>query len=225
MRFTIGWLLILAILSFSCNDGKQKSSQDDKPIFKIIESNEEVDSLFVIQEISIPPKENWNYRGLELVKSERESYERQKAFNLKVKQNASGYAVVIIPKIKLNQLKSKYKISFIVKRGDIGNHLGLRLSGEAPQRLDVVFNTENGNVSEILKAGNFITNELIKMRPLENNWYQCIITAEINSNNINFYLGPTTGSRPIKSWESLSTNSKGMDMLLVPSSITFEEIE
>ena len=159
MRFTIGWLLILAILSFSCNDGKQKSSQDDKPIFKIIESNEEVDSLFVIQEISIPPKENWNYRGLELVKSEKESYERQKAFNLKVKQNASGYAVVIIPKIKLNQLKSKYKISFIVKRGDIGNHLGLRLSGEAPQRLDVVFNTENGNVSEILKAGNFITNE------------------------------------------------------------------
>ena len=65
MRFTIGWLLILAILSFSCNDGKQKSSQDDKPIFKIIESNEEVDSLFVIQEISIPPKEKGNSKTID----------------------------------------------------------------------------------------------------------------------------------------------------------------
>ena len=126
----------------------------------------------------------------------------------------------VIPNIRVNYGRT-YSVSLIAKKGILGNHMGLRIQGIYPNRVDAVFDLEKGNVKGFENAGGF-ENASVLITPLGKGWFKCSISAQTFAEDVRVVFGPTSDYRSIGVWEA-STKEK-LDLLVVPSSMIVEEL-
>jgi len=126
---------------------------------------------------------------------------------------------IVIDKININYY-TKYQVSIIVKKGEKGNHLGLRIQGNYPDRVDGVFDINNGKIIGMKSAGSFKTDN-INIEDLGNGWYRCILSGLIDTTQIKILMGPTD-EKSILAWERAL--NKPLDVYVVPQSLTLDEL-
>ncbi len=97
--------------------------------------------------------------------------------------------------------------------------LGLRIQGSYPDRVDAIFNLENGNVRGVKKAGGF-SNELAFIEALGNGYYKCTLSGNINASEVKILIGSTSIENKVLSWEAKSNNVNGL--ILIPSTLKLE---
>ncbi|MEO9571758.1 MAG: hypothetical protein ABJH82_11885 [Polaribacter sp.] len=140
-------------------------------------------------------------------------------FNLK-RTSYSESSFIHTKPIEVNGVK-KYLVNIKVKKGNYGLFFGIRIQGKYPQRVDAVFNLEEGVVYGIDALNGFkVENYAIK--ELENNWYNISLAVEVDSEDLRIILGPTSKENKILSWEGNVT--KENDIYIIPSSLTIEEV-
>ena len=188
--------ILIALLLFSCNTTK---------------------------EVTIIPYKDWDLRGVNFTNTEY-FYQGQKVFKISIDKETKDFAVIIIPKIKLNYTGGNYRISFIVKKGDIGNLMGLRIAGVPPKQTDIIFDLNNSGDFKSKKTEDLTKNEKIEITPLSDNWFRCSVETELDSSSISLIIGPTIGNRPIRIWESLLDNNRSIDLFFIPESLTIKEL-
>ena len=110
----------------------------------------------------------------------------------------------------------------IVKKDAIGNHFGLKLQGQYPDRADAVFNLSDGTLKGVKKAGGF-ENEAAEIRSLGNGWFEIKIKAKVNTTDLKLIFGPADNTKSILQWEG-STNNKSNSYIDV-SSISVKQID
>jgi len=119
----------------------------------------------------------------------------------------------------LNEVKN-YSISIDVKKGDFGNFFGLRVQSKYPQRMDVVFDLNEGETVGLEKTGDFYKGNT-KVVPLKDGWYRCILNLEIRAKEFKIIIGPTIKENKVTSWESKVNNRN--DIYILPSSFKMNE--
>ncbi len=117
-------------------------------------------------------------------------------------------------------INENYSVSIIAKKGNIDNYLGMRISGNYPNRVDAVFNLEKGIVKGISKGGDF-DNQEAKIEALNDGWYKCTLYGRVSKEGIIIILGPTDKSREISTWEGVTKDNN--DILVVPNSLKFKK--
>ncbi|HRV56376.1 MAG TPA: hypothetical protein P5264_12655, partial [Mangrovimonas sp.] len=73
-----------------------------------------------------------------------------------------------------------------------------------------------------IKKSKDFTNESASIEPLENGWYKCSITAQVNSDFVKILFGPTSAEKDIVGWEGKT--SEKTEVYIIPSSLTLEEV-
>ncbi|WMI68930.1 hypothetical protein [Mangrovimonas sp. YM274] len=117
---------------------------------------------------------------------------------------------------------NEYLVSVIVKKATIGDLFGLRIVGEYPNRIDVVFDLKNGEVKGSMEeVGDFIK-ESAHIEDLSNGWYKCSFKGIVYSDTIKIILGPTSGLGKTITWEAPTTDL--CNTYIIPSSLKLEEI-
>ena len=101
----------------------------------------------------------------------------------------------------------------MVKKGEKDNVFGLRIQGIYPDRVDAVFDLDKGDVLGIKKSKDF-TNESASIEPLENGWYKCSITAQVNSDFVKILFGPTSAEKDIVGWEGKTSEKQKFILFL-----------
>jgi len=106
-----------------------------------------------------------------------------------------------------------YKLNLVIKKGNKGSLFGLRIQGIYPDRVDAVFDLDKGDVLGIKKSKDF-TNESASIEPLENGWYKCSITAQVNSDFVKILFGPTSAEKDIVGWEGKTSEKQKFILFL-----------
>lgn len=211
-------ILVLFISLLSCNNAKKKESKQET--YKDQMQKQEV----AIQELSIVSIENWDLRGVSLSETG-EYFNNEKVYNINVNDEADSYAFAAINSIKLNYTGGRYRISMIVKKGEVGNRLGLRIQEFYPVRTDIVYDLEKQKVLDVFKEEDLTSDEKASIELLENGWYKCSLVTDIYASYFRLVFGPSDNSKAVKIWESLTEVENKNDLLFIPSSIKIEELE
>ncbi|KAB1066516.1 hypothetical protein F6U93_13925 [Tamlana haliotis] len=114
-----------------------------------------------------------------------------------------------------------YKVSLVVKKSDECPFLGLRIVGKYPDRVDAIYNLDNGTVLGVKVAKDF-QNPKADIEKLKDDWFKCSLTAQLPSSDIKLIMGATTKDKDVSRWEG-KTN-KLVKTYIVPSSIIIEEV-
>ncbi|RLD27455.1 MAG: hypothetical protein DRI75_09455 [Bacteroidetes bacterium] len=210
-------LVIVLITAFACKEEVKKTEEgtDTYTPTEIIEE--------VISEISIPLVDQWDLKGVSITETDL-LFNNQKVYSISRIDEAKTfkYAIAAINSVKIAYEGGKYKISVIVKKGNLGGQLGIRIQGVYPIRTDVVFDLNNQNVKGIFKEEDLTYNEKTEMEDLGNGWFKCSFIAEIYTSYFRLVFGPTDESQQVRIWESLTDINS--DLLIIPSSMKIEEL-
>ena len=203
------YLFFLTLL-FGCNENKRNNENQ-----KIVE---------VTREIAIPSVQNWPLTGITITDTGL-FFNQDKVYKMSVSDEASLTARITIEELKLNYFGGKYRVSLIVKPGEFGSRLGLRIQEVYPRRTDVVFNLNDQKVMTLFKDGDITKDEKSIIEPLDEGWYKCTFFADIESSYVMLIFGPTDPSKDVKIWESVAGLNYKNDLFFIPSSLKVEELE
>lgn len=177
-----------------------------------------VENLDVKEAIKLPELEQWISNNASINRAS-VLYLNNPAYTVKRKSSSqSSYNVVINIKTSIG---NNYKISMIARKGKSSNFLGLRILGVYPNRVDAVFDLNNGKVKSVAHDGSF-NNESAEIKDLGGGWYECSLSGKVFSDNINILFGSTNGQMRARSWESKINDEA--DIIIVPSSLKMEEL-
>lgn len=212
------WSLVLILLIFTACKNEKKDQENTKPDIEATETIEVEKEEQVLNELILPSHNLWSFNRLSF-EADKQISSQGDVFKLsRTSLEETAYAVVNdIPVI----YGSKYRLSVIVKKGDVGHLFGLRAIGEYPNRIDAVFDLKNGFVNDNESSGNFIEGKAT-ITPLEDGWYKCSIISEFDADMIKVIFGPTSGLGKTIAWEA-KTNDL-CEGYIIPSSLTLEEI-
>jgi hypothetical protein len=213
----LGLVIVLLIMVFACKEESKK-----KEIKKEINASTEIIDK-VISEVEIPLAIQWDLKGVSLTETDL-LFNNHRVYSIARSDEAKTfkYAIAAINSVKISYEGGNYKVSLIVKKGDIGSQLGLRIQGVYPIRTDVVFDLENQTVKEIFKEGDLTYNEKTTIKDLGEGWFKCSLSAEIYTSYFRLVFGPTDESRQVRIWEALTDINS--DLLIIPSSLKIEEL-
>lgn len=199
--------LIALVLMFGCkNTPKEK---------KGINNNTEI-----VKEIILPNYPLWLLNRLALnTTNENLNLTGKQVFTLsRTSTTETAYASVNNIPVTFGNY---YRASVLVKKDDLGGFFGLRIIGEYPNRADAIFDLEKGLLKEVIDVGEFFNGEA-KIENIDNGWYKCSLSVEVNSNKMKIILGPTSGSNKAITWEGVTNEECGV--LIIPSSLVLEEL-
>lgn len=115
-----------------------------------------------------------------------------------------------------------YRASVLVRKDELlAGSFGLRIIGEYPNRVDAVYDLENGILKGVADVGNF-SNGDAKIEDVGEGWFKCSLTAKLNADLIKIILGPTSGLGKIITWEGI--NAEKSSVYIIPSSLVLEEL-
>ena len=186
-----------------------------KKKFNLSDINVEVEP---IKDIKIPEAPQWINNKTILTKTS-QKFNKENVYKI-LRNNTSSSSYTVIDNIKVNKGK-QYKASIKLKKGNVGTHFGLRLQGNYPNRLDVVFNLATGKVKETSTGGDF-ENVKATIKPIGNGWYNCELSGLLMARKVKVILGPTTDDKKSTSWEGVI--DKSCDAYIVPTSLKIEEV-
>lgn len=207
------------LITFSCTSGTKEKSKPIE-IEKVKEPKIEITKK-IINEIQLAPIDKWEFRGTEMTETQ-QLYNSELVSKISRIESDYSYATIAINNVKLNYTGGKYRVSILVKSGENGSQLGLRLQEAYPTRTDVVFDLKNGVTKEIFKKGDLTDYEQISIESLDGGWYRCSFTADIYSSYFKLVFGPTDVKKQVKIWEALT--SVNSDLFIIPSSLKIEEL-
>jgi len=203
-------LLVLLVVSFACKNEKKTEVKEEK--------SEVVNEFALVKEFNNQDIAFWANTGTALIETT-EMYANKEVYTLsRTSPDESSY--LSTNPVAINYA-SNYRISVIVKRGEVGNLLGLRMLGTYPDRVDAVFDLQSGTLKEVKKTRDF-EDESAEIEDLGEGWYKCTLTAEVAADFIRILLGPTTSEKSVLGWEG-KTNEMG-NVYVIPSSIVIEEV-
>jgi len=206
-------VLVLILFVFSCKNDKAKSNSSEETTKSLTEKKPEI-----LNKLILPSHKLWAFNRLSF-EEDTSNNERLDAFKVaRTSLDQTAYAVVKdIPII----YGSKYKLSILAKKGDLGFLFGFRAIGEYPNRIDAVFDLKNGLVKDNKSSGEFIEGEAT-IEPLEDGWFKCSIISELDADMIKLIFGPTSGLGKTIAWEAQTKDL--CDTYIIPSSLTLQEI-
>lgn len=172
----------------------------------------------VVERIEVPDAANWINNNTILSKTKITSDNRD-IYNLS-RDDASTNSYTVTPNIKVNPGRV-YKTSILVKKGRRDAYFGLRIQGDYPNRVDAVFDLENGQVKKKSLGGNF-ENVNATIKSISKDWFLCSLEGKIMTSNVKIILGPTTEQKNSEDWEGVT--NKNCDVYILPSSLLVEEI-
>lgn len=202
--------LFLLTLTYNCQDSKR--------------SNENQKIEDVARAIAIPACQNWSLTGI-TVSDTGLVFNKEKVYKMVVGDEELPTARITIEELKLNYFGGKYRVSIKVKPGRFGNRLGLRIQEVYPVRTDIVFDLEDGKVLTIFKEGDLTKEEKSTVTSLGEGWYECTVTAKIESSYVMLIFGPTDPLKEVRIWESVSDLKNKNDLFFIPKSLKVEELE
>lgn len=206
---------------FSLQNLKHNQNIIQQELIRLKQENDFIDfenELKIIKEIKTPNFSKWTHNEISLSSSNL-LYNNKTSYHIARKKNRKP-SYTVIPNINVDY-GSNYKISIIVKKGQIGNKFGLRIVGEYPNRVDAVFNLKEGIVDDVETTGNFESG-IVGIDSLGSGWYRCSLsTLQIKTKKIRIVLGPTNNKRKVNTWEA-STGDK-CDSYIMPSTLKIEK--
>jgi len=202
---------LIIITALACKNDKKETDKAIEPI--------EITKKEVLTSIKFPAYPGWGKVGIEITEIP-EMFSNQKVYELARVSKTSKSSFAHTQNIPVNYA-SIYRASIIVKKGKASNLFGLRISGAYPDRVDAVFNLENGTVKGVVKGRDF-ENESANIEPLGNDWYKCSVTAEVAADEVKIIFGPTTRAMSVNGWEG-KTNID-CNSYILPLSLALEEI-
>lgn len=171
----------------------------------------------VVKSLKVIDAANWINNNTILSNTKTKNNNRD-IYNLsRVDVSANAYTVIPNNKVNYGQV---YKTSILVRKGNQGAYFGLRIQGDYPNRVDAVFDLEEGQVKGQSIGGNF-ENVKATIKPIGKDWFLCTLVGKINTNNVRIILGPTTGQKNSEAWEGLT--NENCDVFIIPSSLLIEE--
>jgi hypothetical protein len=151
-------------------------------------------------ELSIPEISKWQNKSLVL--------NRNKAIYEIIRKDNKNASYLKINNLNID-FGNEYMVSFVAKKTESGSLLGLRLQGVYPNRVDAIFDLNNGKVNGTKKQGTF-ENEKASITPIGNGWFKCTLTAKANVEQLNIFLGPTDNSKDVSNWEGQTATIPGV---------------
>jgi len=188
-------------------------------------------NLYKLEDIDLSIKNDEVERFDEIKISKPNTWQKK---NLKVSQNSQDKNVFKLERISTKEasyvildslktyLNTTYKVSMLIKKGDIGNAFGLRVQGVFPNRTDAVFNLEKGTLKDIANIGSFI-NEGATIKKQDDGWYKITVNVKPNTDIIKLVFGPTNIDTELLKWVSPTSNKA--NSFIDFSSIKIEELK
>lgn len=207
-------LLLALVVTFSCKNEKKTEINGEEITNKEIRPKEVLDTVIVSDDVT-------TYRkvGVEITDGN-EMFLNQNVYLISRSKDDSKSSYASTKKVAV-VYTGVYKASIIAKKGSIGHLFGLRIAGSYPDRVDAVFNLENGTVKGVQKSRDF-ENESANIEDLGDGWYRCSLSAEVAADEVMIFMGPTIGDRRANAW---TIKSKEMcNVNIVASSLTLEKV-
>lgn len=205
------FLALTIVMMFSCKNDKKETDNKAEPIEQVKKE--------VLTSVKFPAYPGWGKVGIEITETT-EMFLGQKTYELSRSLKATKSSFAHTQKIAVNYA-DLYKASIIVKKGKDSNLFGLRISGAYPDRVDALFDLENGILRGVKKGRDF-ENESANIEDLGNGWYKCSVTAEVAADDVQIIFGPTTADMSVNGWEG---KTKAVcNLYILPSSLMLEEI-
>lgn len=205
-------LLVLTVMTiFACKKDKKETESATEPIAPIKKE--------LLTSVKFPAYPGWGKVGVDIIETE-EMYLSEKTFVISRSDQDSKSSYAHTQKIPV-EYANVYKASIKVKKGMLGNLFGIRIAGDYPDRVDAVFNLEEGTVIGVQKTRDF-ENESANIEHLGDGWYECSVRAEVVADYVAIYLGPTKGKDQAKAW-TVRTVDK-CDAYMIPSSLKLEKV-
>jgi hypothetical protein len=117
---------------------------------------------------------------------------------------------------------SEYKVSVMAKKGDNNSFFGLRITGIYPDRVDAIFDLDEGIVVEYSAAQDF-ESPMATIEKLSNGWYNCTLSAKVAADQVRIIMGETSKEKNASNWEGKTETMGGIYFL--PSSIVLKELK
>lgn len=204
--------IALLILAIGCKNEKKQTEEDQL----ISEPKSEIIEAQVLDTLAVPKFEYWSHNDNVTIVDQGNGIVQINRKDASV----AGYS-------SINNIStfagSKYRVSFLVKKGDKGNQFGLRLSSVYPNRADAVFDLNNGSVVGTYSDGDF-ENESAKIELIGDDWYKCSLSTEVFSNKIFVFFGSTNASKRVSHWEGKGGDKYASDIYINRDNILIEEI-
>lgn len=204
-------ILILLVTIFSCKN-------ENKEIIDNTEEKSEAPKEFITK-VSLPLFPAWGNVGIE-VKETSEMYLGEKVYLMSRNNESTKSSYAHSRKIFVDY-ENIYRASVIVKKGENSNLFGLRIMGIYPDRVDAVFNLEDGTVKGVQKTRDF-ESENATIEILGDGWYKCTVNAIVVADEAKIFLGPTIGNKEINAWTIRTPDD--CDVYVLPSSLTLEKV-
>lgn len=117
---------------------------------------------------------------------------------------------------------STYKISFKVKSTEELTAFGLRIQKNYQNRVDALFGLDQEKIIATNITGkDFAENVTTEIIFLEDGWYQCIIYADLYTENVRVVFGPSKRTIEPEKWEAKTNENNSI--ILVPTAIKIQE--
>ena len=176
------------------------------------------DELKATKQIELPALENWVKVRASITKTGL-FYKKRNAYKVN-RESISESSYTAVNGVEITNGED-YKISLVAKKGENSNHLGFRISGVYPNRVDAIFDLDKGSVKGVSQGGNF-ENEKASITALGNGWYKCELSGSAFAQKIRIIFGSTNEKTRSQSWESRITQKS--NIYIIPSSLTVEEL-
>ncbi|GAA4891364.1 hypothetical protein GCM10023311_14650 [Flaviramulus aquimarinus] len=178
----------------------------------------EKDSNLAVKKIIKPKLTSWINNGSQLLKTAVKR-NNEDVYTITRKSNSKpAYSVIANNNTAYGET---YKASILVKKGDLSPYFGLRVQGQFPNRVDAIFNLNNGVLKEVKSFGDF-NREQATIKALGNGWYKCEVSVKVKSNNVSIILGPTSGEKKVNNWEGITNTINNVN--IIPSSLTLQKM-
>lgn len=208
-------LTLLVIISFSCKNEKKTEISSEEITNKNTKPNEVLEPVLLSDDVT-------TYRKIGVDISEvNEMFLDQNAHLLSRNKDDFKSSYVSTKKVGVKYAEV-YKASIIAKKGSVGNLFGMRIAGNYPDRVDAVFNLENGTVKGVEKSRDF-ENENANIEDLGNGWFKCSVSAEVSADEVMLFMGPTIGNRKANAWTFKTDDA--CSVKVITSSLTLERIK
>ncbi|MFC0603416.1 phage head spike fiber domain-containing protein [Winogradskyella pulchriflava] len=204
-------ILILLLALFSCKNKSKKIPDND--------GNKLDTPIEVVTKIEFAPFPAWGTVGTE-IKETSETYLGESVYlisrNKELTESSYAHTRSIFVEYEMT-----YRASVIVKKAENGSLFGLRIMGVYPDRVDAVFNLEDGTVKGVQKTRDF-ESENATIEELGDGWYKCIVSAVVVADDAKIFLGPTKGNENVNGWTIRTPDN--CDIYVLPSSLTLEKV-
>lgn len=193
--------------------------KDDKKVTNKAIEQKGITKKEVLTTIKFPVYPGWGKVGVEITETE-EMFSEEKIYIISRSNEDSKSSYAHTQKIPV-EYASVYRASIIVKKVENGNLFGIRIAGAYPDRVDAVYNLEEGTVVGVQKTRDF-EYESANIEELGGGWFKCSVTAEIAADQVAIYLGPTKGKEHTNAWTVRTTDK--CDVYVVPLSLKLEKV-